>query len=134
MKSYFTYEELIRSETATQYNIDNTPDFKSELNIYNVLIPRLNQIREEWGHPIYVNSGYRCEKLNKKVGGSKKSSHMKGLAVDITTGNRESNKRLFNLIRAKFQFDQLIDEQNYSWIHIGYKPDKKDERNIILRL
>lgn len=104
-KSYFTYEELIRSETATQYNIDNTPDFKSELNIYNVLIPRLNQIREEWGHPIYVNSGYRCEKLNKKVGGSKKSSHMKGLAADITTGNRESNKRLFNLIRAKFQFD-----------------------------
>lgn len=134
MKSYFTYEELIRSKTAEQYNIDNTPDFESELNIYNVLIPRLNQIREEWGHPIYVNSGYRCEKLNKKVGGSKKSSHMKGLSVDLTTGNRESNKRLFNLIRAKFQFDQLIDEQNYSWIHIGYKQNKKDERNIILRL
>lgn len=133
-KTYFTYEELIRSKTATQYNIDNTPDFKSELNIYNVLIPRLNQIRAEWGHPIYVNSGYRCEKLNKKVNGSPTSFHKKGLAVDLTTGSREGNKELFNLIRSKFQFDQLINEQDYSWIHIGYKRDKKEERNLILKM
>lgn len=105
MKSYFTLDELTRSKTAKQYNIDNTPDPQSELNIMNVLIPRLNQIREEFGEPIFTNSGYRCQKLNKMVGGSTNSAHKKGLAVDLTTGTREGNKRLFNLIRSKFQFD-----------------------------
>lgn len=59
-KSYFTLDELTRSTTATKHGIDNTPDSQSELNIMNVLIPRLNQIREEFGGPIIVNSGYRC--------------------------------------------------------------------------
>ena len=66
------------------------------------LVDILTKIRKHYGQPVIINSGYRCEKLNKKVGGSKKSSHMKGLAADLTTGNRESNKRLFNLIRSKF--------------------------------
>ena len=134
MKSHFTLEELTRSSIAKQYGIDNTPDPQSEYNILNILIPRLNQIREEFGEPIYINSGYRCQKLNKLVGGSPNSAHKKGLASDLTTGSREGNKELFNIIRAKFQFDQLIDEQDYSWIHIGYKQDKKEERNLILRM
>lgn len=68
------------------------------------------------------------------VGGSKRSFHLQGLAVDLTTGSKEGNKELFNLIRAKFQFDLLIDEQDYSWIHIQFKRDKKEERNLIRRL
>lgn len=110
MSKYFTFHELTKSKTANQFGIDNTPDPQSELNIINVLIPRLDQIREEFGEPIFVNSGYRCQKLNKKVGGSTRSAHLKGLAADLTVGSREGNKRLFNLIRSKFQFDQLIDE------------------------
>ena len=60
MKSYFTLEELTKSKTARQHGIDNTPDPQSEYNILNILIPRLNQIREEFGESILVNSGYRC--------------------------------------------------------------------------
>lgn len=108
-KSYFTLEELTRSSIAKQYGIDNTPSPKIIQNLEYV-ISRLNPIREEFGEPIYINSGYRCEKLNKKVGGSTNSAHKKGLAVDMTTGTKEGNKELFNIIRAKFQFDVLIDE------------------------
>ena len=132
-KSYFTLEELTRSSIAKHYGIDNTPSPKIIQNLEYV-ISRLNPIRELYGHPIYINSGYRCQKINKLVGGSPNSAHKKGLAVDLTTGTREGNKRLFNLVRAKFQFDQLIDEQDFSWIHIGYKQDKKEERNLILRM
>lgn len=118
MKSYFTLEELTRSKTAKQYNIDNSiPNLQIESNL-NYLITKLNPIRELYGHPIFVNSGYRCDKLNKKVGGSAFSFHKKGLAVDLTTGSREGNKELFGLIRAKFQFDMLIDEQSFSWLHL----------------
>jgi uncharacterized protein YcbK (DUF882 family) len=74
-KSYFTIEELTRSETADKYNIDNTPSLQIETNL-NYLITKLNPIRELYGHPIYVNSGYRCEKLNRKVGGHNKSFHL----------------------------------------------------------
>lgn len=110
MKSYFTLEELIRSKTAKQYNIDNVPTDPKIIQNLEYVISRLNPIRELYGHPIYINSGYRCEKLNKKVGGSKRSFHLQGLAVDLTTGSKEGNKELFGLMRAKFQFDLLIDE------------------------
>lgn len=133
MRTYFTIEELIKSDTATEKKIDNTPNALITNNLKYV-IERLNPIREEFGKPIYVTSGYRCPRLNKLVGGSTKSAHLQGLAVDITTYNRDENKRLFNLIRSKYQFDQLIDEKDLSWIHLGFKTDKKNERNVIYRM
>ena len=110
MSKYFTLNEMIKSKTAKQYNIDNVPTDPKIIQNLEYVISRLNPIRELYGHPIYINSGYRCEKLNKKVGGSTNSAHKKGLAVDMTTGTKEGNKELFNIIRAKFQFDLLIDE------------------------
>lgn len=133
-KSYFTLNELTRSTTADKSNIDNSiPNLQIESNL-NYLISKLNPIRELYGKPIYVNSGYRCEKLNKLVKGSSTSFHKKGLAVDLTTGSREGNKQLFNLIRSKFQFDILIDEQSFSWLHLQYQPEYKklDNRNLVL--
>lgn len=134
MSKYFTLNEMIKSRTAKEYNINNTPTDSRIISNIEYTMDRMDAIRELWGSPIYVNSGYRCDKLNKKVGGSATSFHRKGLAMDITTHNRETNKELFNLIRAKFQFDLLIDEQDYSWIHIQFKRDKKEERNLIRRL
>jgi hypothetical protein len=85
-------------------------------------------LRDKYGKAIIVNSGYRCEALNKAVGGSKTSHHRYGLAADITAKSKTENKKLFNLAQElDLPFDQLIDEKNYSWIHISYnqKPRKQ---------
>ena len=117
---YFTIDELCRSDKARQMGIDNTPtdeiiDCLSDL-IENVLDPA----REKFGAPIIVNSGYRCSELNKAVGGVPTSQHTKGEAADITTGSRAGNKRLYEIIRDNLWYDQLINEYEYSWIHVSY--------------
>ena len=69
----------------------------------------LDPLREWYGKPITVNSGYRCPELNVAVKGSKTSQHMKGEAADIDTGDRQQNKLLFEYIRKNLPYDQLID-------------------------
>lgn len=82
----------------------------------------LDPIREAWGKPIRVNRGYSSKQLNAAVGGVATSQHLRGEAADITTGTREDNKRLFDLIQTLgVEFDQLIDESGYKWLHISYK-------------
>ncbi|NDV83636.1 D-Ala-D-Ala carboxypeptidase family metallohydrolase [Bacteroides sp. 51] len=130
---YFTIQELIRSDTARIRGINNNPlqdetDALTRL-VYNLLDP----IRERWGLPVRVNSGYRCPALNKAVKGSMTSQHLKGEAADITTGSKEGNKKLFELIQTlDLPFDQLIDEKNYSWIHISHR--KENNRKQVLHL
>lgn len=81
----------------------------------------LDPIRELWGKPIGVNSGYRSPELNRAVGGKTTSQHQRGEAADITTGSVEGNRKLFELIQASgIEFDQLIDENGYKWLHVSY--------------
>lgn len=120
---YFTIAELCRSETANRLGIDNTPDAKAAANLTALVNKILDPLRSAWGKPVYVNSGYRSEAVNKAVGGVQTSQHCKGQAADITTGNRVDNARLFQLVQSLgLPFDQLIDEQNFSWIHVSYSP------------
>ena len=84
-----------------------------------------------YGKPITVNSGYRCPKLNDAVGGAKNSQHMRGEAADITAGSKMENKRLFELIWDNLPFDQLIDESNYSWVHVSYVSTSKNRKQIL---
>lgn len=120
---YFTFDELSRSDTATRLNIDNTPSSSARSNLAALTDNILDPLREAWGKPITVNSGYRCPALNKAVGGSATSQHMSGQAADITTGNKVDNARLFQLVQyLGLPFDQLIDEQGFAWIHISYSP------------
>ena len=77
MKNYFTIEELCKSETAEQFNIDNVPDTNITNNLQQ-LIEFLNPIRDVWGSALIVTSGYRCEKLNQILGGSNTSAHKLG--------------------------------------------------------
>lgn len=125
---YFTIKELCKSSTATQRGIDNTPNSEIVSNLEQLVDKILDPLREKYGKPVRVNSGYRCDKLNKAVGGSNTSQHKYGLAADITAGSRLENKKLFNLAQQlNLPFDQLIDEKNYSWIHISFsnKPRKQ---------
>ena len=118
---YFTIEELTRSNTAEAKSIDNTPTKEAKENLVALVDNVLDPLREMYGNPIIVNSGYRSPALNKAVKGASTSQHVKGEAADITGGNKEANKRLFELIREKLSFDQLINEYDYSWVHISFK-------------
>ncbi len=122
---HFTMNEMTRSDTAKRHGLDNTPDKEAKACIKNLVEKVLDPLREAWGAPIIVSSGYRCPRLNKIVKGSPTSSHLKGQAADIHTvsDKPEDNKRLFELIRElKLPFDQLIDEYGYNWIHVSYSP------------
>lgn len=120
---YFSFQEMEHSDTAVRYCIDNRiPDGLKD-NIAQLVDHVLDPLREAWGRPITVNSGYRCAELNRVVGGAKNSQHLTGEAADITTGNNADNRRLFQLaIDLGLPFDQLIDESNFKWIHISYSP------------
>lgn len=120
----FTLEEMTNSPTAKRLKIDNTPNAKELANLKALCQNVLQPIRDKRGSAITVNSGFRCDKLNKAVGGAKNSQHRLGQAADITLGNPRLNKNLFNMIvgmmkKGEIKVGQLIDEYGYRWIHIS---------------
>lgn len=129
---YFTIKELTKSSTAEAKGIDNTPTPEVERNLTALVDNILDGVREIYGKPITVNSGYRCPELNKAVGGSATSDHVKGFAADITGGSKEENERLFNIIKHNFHFSQLIDEKNFSWVHVSYSPNNLKNQTLKL--
>lgn len=118
---YFSIKEMTKSNTATAEGIDNTPDQTIKNNLIKLIEAVLDPLREWYGKPITVNSGYRCEALNKAIGGAKSSQHMLGEAADITVGSKEENEKLFNYIKDNLEFDQLINESDFSWVHVSYR-------------
>ena len=124
---YFSVEELTSSATAQREGIDNRPS-KCAYHLLHVLVDQLlDPIREAWGEPIVVSSGYRCKELNALVGGAKNSHHLLGCAADIIAGNKADHRRLFKLIQqmqqqGQIRFTQLIWEGGGRWIHISYVP------------
>lgn len=129
---YFTIKELTKSSTAEAKGIDNTPTPDVERNLTALVENVLDGVRAIYGKPITVNSGYRCPELNKAVGGSATSDHVKGFAADITGGSKEENERLFNIIKHNFHFSQLIDEKNFSWVHVSYNPNNLKNQTLKL--
>lgn len=118
---YFTFAELTRSATAQARGIDNTPTTDAKVALKMLVDKVLDPLRERWGAPIMVTSGYRCPRLNTAVGGATHSQHMKGEAADITAGSVSKNIQLFELLRSSgLPFDQLIDEKGYRWLHVSY--------------
>lgn len=123
---YFTLRELTRSATAIRLGIDNTPDAKVAENLKKLVGTVLDPLREAYGKPIIVTSGYRCEKLNRAVGGSRTSQHVHGQAADIRSVSDSpiDNKEIFDLAKrlideGKIKVGQLIDEYGYDWVHIS---------------
>lgn len=126
----FTFTEMTASDKARELGIDNTPPAWARQNIVALVQNILDPLREAWGKPIYVTSGYRCPRLNAAVGGVANSNHMKGLAADIrATGkyliDREGNRRLYDLARSlRLPVKELLWEKGGSWIHISLDPAK----------
>ena len=120
---YFTIKELTRSTTAQLRGIDNTPSQQVIDNLRALVENVRDPLREAWGAPIHVNSGYRCAALNKAVGGVPTSQHILGEAADITVGTRAKNQRLYALLRQlDLPVDQAINEHDFRWIHVSYGP------------
>ena len=136
-KSYFTIDELCASDTAKKYGIDNTPN-PTIITRLQRLINFLNPLREAWGSAIKVTSGYRCEKLNCFVGGSKTSSHTIGYGVDlIPLKGRMSEYKKFIVDHMKNKmFDQCIIEKSgkTEWVHIGLYNLKGQQRRMIFNI
>lgn len=134
MKTYFTVQELCKSNTAIKYKIDNTPSDTIVMHL-NQLIVFLNGLRKAWGSAIWVNSGYRCPKLNTLVGGSSTSAHLNGYAADLWPGNGnidEFKTFVANYCKDK-AFDQLLLESSgkTQWVHIGLYSNSGKQRKQI---
>lgn len=130
---YFTIEEMTKSSTATAKHIDNTPNQTAIDNLTKLIEIVLDPLREWYGKPIRVNSGYRCKVLNKAVGSkAKNSQHLYGEATDITVGSKTENEKLFNYIKDNLPFDQLINESNFSWVHVSYREGRLRKQVLAL--
>ena len=122
---HFTIKELVRSDTATRLGINNMPP-ASAVKALNALVDNvLDPLRDAWGGPIHVNSGYRCPRLNRIVGGTPGSQHQRGEAADITVGTPARNRRLLALIkRLNLPVDQCSDEKGCRWIHVSHRASR----------
>ena len=129
---YFTLNELTASSTAKRKGIDNTPDATVRANLTALVANILDPLREAYGKPIVVSSGYRSPKLNRAVGGAAKSQHVTGQAADIHTlsDTPADNKKLYDLIlKLKLPFDQLINEYDFNWVHVSFSP--RNRRQVL---
>ena len=115
--------ELIHSDKAVQYNINNMPDITSLDNLFNLIVYCLQPIREKIGKPMIISSGYRCPRVNKLVGGKDNSQHQKGQAVDFTIKGLSVQNIIQLIVKSGIEYDQLINEYD-KWVHISFVKGK----------
>ena len=137
ISEHVSYREGVFSVTATRLGVDNTPDDEQLANMELVAEKIFEPLREWVGGPIKINSFYRGLPLNTAIGGSKKSQHMKGQAMDIDDNyGHATNAEMYHWIKANLDFDQMIwefgDDDEPNWIHVSYV-SKEDNRNRCLR-
>jgi zinc D-Ala-D-Ala carboxypeptidase len=128
--------EVMRSETAKRKGISNMPT-PEHIENFKLLAENIFQpIREHFGVPIILSSGYRSKELNKAVGGALSSQHCTGEAIDIDMdGTTVKNAEVFNFIKDNLNFDQLIWEfgtdSNPDWVHVSYESTGKQRKQIL---
>ena len=122
--------EVTKSVTALRHGIANTPKITHLINLKEVAKNIFQPCREHFGMPLAVTSGYRSEALNDLIGGSKRSQHSKGEALDLDAQvyGGFTNRELFMYIKDHLVFDQLIGEfpdnvGEFAWVHVSYKAD-----------
>ena len=128
--------EVIRSETAERKEISNMPTPEHIENFKKLAENVFQPIREHFGVPIHISSGYRSKALNTAVGGSLSSQHCQGEAIDIDMdGTSITNKQIFDFIKENLNFDQMIWEfgtdANPDWVHVSYESTGKQRKQIL---
>ena len=123
----FTLEELTKTSTG----IENQPNKEVIAALIRLCGKVLQPAREMYRKPIHITSGFRSPAVNKAVGGVRNSQHTLGEAADITVFTKEENKKLFEIIRDNLSFDQLINERDYSWIHVSYRSAESNRKQVL---
>tara|TARA_R110002012_G_scaffold248443_1_gene424713 strand:- start:174 stop:608 length:435 start_codon:yes stop_codon:yes gene_type:complete len=113
----FTLEELTASGTAARLGINNTPD-DVQLSNLRRLAYMLQELRNMFDAPIFINSGFRNKELNQAVGSSSSSQHLKGCAADIRVSGYTPKEAVIKIINSGISYDQVICEYD-SWVHIS---------------
>ena len=133
ISKHITLQEATESATALRMGINNVPN-EVELEAMKYVSENLFEpIREWYNKPIKINSFYRCLALNKAVNGSKTSGHVLGNSIDISGGNKVENKKIFDFIKLSgLNFDQVINEYDYTWVHISLKKDKNRKQILAI--
>ena len=132
LSEHLELSEVIRSESAKRNGISNMPTAEHIENFKILATKVFEPIREHFGVPIRISSGYRSASLNKCVGGSATSQHSSGEAIDIDQDQTTiANKQVFEYIKDNLSFDQLINEFNYSWVHVSYKANGKQRGEVL---
>ena len=137
ISKHISDREGVYSTTATRRGIDNTPD-KEHLDNMKLLAEKVFEPLRKWvGGPIRINSFYRGPELNKAIGGSSKSQHCKGQAMDIDdNGCHKTNAEMYAWIKDNVEFDQMIwefgDDDNPNWVHVSYV-SPEENRNRCLK-
>ena len=137
ISKHISEKEGVYSITATRRGIDNVPNIEQLSNMRLLAEEVFEPLRAYVGGPIKINSFFRCPELNTAIGGSGKSQHCKGQAIDIddTFGNM-TNAEMYHWIKDNLDFDQMIwefgDDDEPNWIHISYV-SKEENRNRCLR-
>lgn len=132
-----SFKEAIRSNTAKRLNIDNSPNSYQISNMVGTALKVFEPLREWVGGPVKINSFFRCEKLNRAIGGAKRSQHMEGRAMDLDdTFGHKTNAEMFHYIKNNLSFDQLIwefgDSENPDWIHVSYVSDDENRGRCLI--
>lgn len=134
LSEHLSLAEVTRSDMAKRRGISNIPTPEHLENFKKLAENIFEPIRKHFGVPIFVSSGYRSKALNTAIGGSLSSQHLLGQAIDIDmdgTKNGVTNKMVFDYIKANLNFDQLINEFDYSWVHVSYNPSGKQRKQIL---
>jgi zinc D-Ala-D-Ala carboxypeptidase len=130
-------KEVTKSATAIKHGISNEPSIEHLENLKAIAENIFQPIRNHFGVPIAVTSGYRSEELNKRIGGSLTSQHSKGEALDLDADvyGQVTNKEIFEYILDHIDFDQLIWEfgtdQDPDWVHVSYKRKERNRGEVL---
>ena len=136
ISKHISNKEGVYSRTATRLDIDNTPTKEHKQNMIKVAEEVFEPLRAYVGGPIKINSFYRSPKLNKAIGGSAKSQHCHGQAIDLDdTFGRATNAEMFEFIKKHLDFDQIIwefgNDENPDWVHVSYVSEEKNRNRCL---
>jgi len=132
ISKHLTLDELTYSATAIKLGIVNVPNQLQTENLKTLALKVFEPVREHFGVPIHISSGYRIMNLNQALNGSITSQHCKGEAIDIDMkGDKVSNAQIFHWIKDNLKYDQLIwefgDKKNPDWVHVSYTKENRQQ-------
>jgi hypothetical protein len=134
LSAHLDLSEVIRSESAKRNGISNMP-IAQHIENFKLLAEKVFEpVRVHFGCPIHISSGYRSIELNKCIGGSLTSQHCTGEAIDIDMDSSASgvtNKMVFDYIKDNLVYDQIINEFDYSWVHVSYAANGKNRKQVL---